>query len=182
MSSVADYMNALAAEDCLGHGFSIKELVKSRWKDFRGKFRLPPEDLQGRMVLTLRLANILRSNWVALGGSGLLIKAAYRPRGGAKRSMHKQNAALDLDILPKDYDKTRLWYRMVVKLWCQAPESWKVGLGLYCRPGRFDGIRVHIDTRKRCRTWQHYKGKSVRHPAAYKIADDLGLDFPTRNA
>jgi hypothetical protein len=142
----------------------------------------------------------------AAGGSGLLIKAAYRPRGGAKYSLHKVNAALDLDILPADYDKTRLWYETAVRVWCMAGRAGfdaddgcapmyrvapppgtpaatptgGVGLGLYCKPGRFDGIRVHIDTGKRCRTWQYYKGKAVFYPAAFTIADDLGLEFPTR--
>jgi hypothetical protein len=66
--TIADYMTMLAAEDCLGHGFGIKELVKPRWRDMRGRFKLPPERLQSRMVPTLRLANILRSQWVAAGG------------------------------------------------------------------------------------------------------------------
>jgi hypothetical protein len=146
-------------EPVLGHGFEYRELVKPWRRDWRGRFRLPPEELWPRMLLTMDVANQLRAKWIAIGGAGLRVAAAYRPRGGARQSQHKVNAALDLDLLRTDYDKTQRWYGLAAEFWHQWGNAYDLGLGLYCRPERSGGIRVHIDTGHHRRTWQQYRGR-----------------------
>lgn len=146
----------------LGRGFSASEIVK-RWNR---RFALPPEALWPRMKPTLVVANELRAEWVRRGGRGLRVAAAYRPQGGARSSQHKQNAALDLDLLRDDYDHMSEWYDLVIEYWREHAAVTRLGLGLYCAPGATGGIRAHIDTGYQVRTWQHSGGKSVRPPLA----------------
>jgi len=165
----------------LGHGFGYHEIVKSRRRDWRGRYKLPPPALQDNMPLVLAEANWLRAQWVERGGAGLRVAAAYRPWGGARRSAHKINGALDLDLLRTDYSETREWYELLVAWWYARGRPAGAGLGLYCRPGREDGIRGHIDLGRGARTWQIYRSRltgrvvSARHPVAFAIAKRLGL-------
>ena len=186
------YADYLRRHNQLDRGFGFDELVKRTISDIRGRYRAPPPQHWHRMVPTLALANELRNAMRdgypgnPVSASGLRVAAAYRPRGGAALSQHKRNAALDLDLLPSDYDLTQVYYETAVRLWCQYGKELAMGLGLYCSAKRTGGIRVHIDTGHRCRTWQisgrslrpyTRRGKSV--PLAYHLCDRLGLVPPT---
>ncbi len=185
------YETYLDREGLTGRGFSVGELVKPRHRDLRGKFKAPPPDLWQRMGPTLALANELRL-WMREGDDGargLRVAAAYRPTGGARYSQHKRNAALDLDLFPSDYDLTRDYYEAAVRLWCEYGRDLKMGLGLYCSSNRRDGIRVHIDTGYRCRSWQISGGRSLKPyrrngkpvPLAVDIVRELGLVLPSED-
>ncbi|MBV1862071.1 MAG: hypothetical protein KUG77_26860 [Nannocystaceae bacterium] len=179
----------------LGRGFSYRELVRPVFRDLRGRYREPPREIWGRMAPTLALANELRTRLCEPEDGqdpirGLRVAAAYRPRGGARRSQHKSNAALDLDLLPGDRVATRRFYEHAVRLWCDFGVAMKMGLGLYCPAGARGGIRVHLDTGFRCRTWQISRGRSIRPfvdegssvSLAVDLARGLGLTPPTRTA
>jgi hypothetical protein len=193
MPQATEYEAFLEELQLLGHGFSYKELVRPRYRDFRGRFRPPPSHFWARMVPTLAAANDLRRIVCNPDGNippvgGLRIAAAFRPKGGAGRSQHKFNAALDLDLLPTDAGQARRFYREAVKLWSEYGRPLKMGLGLYCSSRSRGGIRVHIDTGYRCRTWQISGGKSLRPyfhegrrvPLAINIANELGLALPNK--
>jgi len=169
-----DYEAYLEAHDVLGHGFGYREIVKPRWRDWRGRFRYPPRELWPWMVRAMRAANELRRRWVAMGGTGLRVAAAYRPKGGAKRSAHKRNGALDLDLLADDQtpENKEAWYELLVSFWLEQGPVRDLGLGLYCSPIRIGGIRGHVDA---CgyRTWQHWNGKPVLPPLARRLAEKL---------
>ena len=175
MRLIDEYEELLRGADMLGHGFELGELVRPRWRDVRGRYRLPPARLWANMLPTLRYAIILRSQWVAAGGSGLRIAAAYRPRGGSRRSRHKTNQALDLDLLRCDRALTDRYYEVAVRLWALAqPEGLR--LGLYCPAGRRGGVRVHIDTGRGRPTWQIWRGQYIRPAVAWSIAHDIGAE------
>lgn len=158
----------------LAPGFSIGELVRIG----SPRLVLPPERYWGRIVDTLILANELRARMKALGAKGLRVNAAFRPDGGAPNSQHKHNRALDLDLLQGDDGLADEYYVQATKLWCERGAELDVGLGLYCARGRLSGIRVHIDTHYRCRTWQHAGNNPVNPPAARLIAKREGFDLP----
>lgn len=185
-----DYADFLEELHLLGRGFSFRELVRPIYRDLRGRFREPPRDLWHRIVPTLGVANDLRRALCHEAGPsplrGLRVAAAFRPRGGAPRSQHKVNAALDLDLLPADSAHTRRYYQAAVELWCQYGKELDMGLGLYCSSRGRGGIRVHIDTGYRCRTWQISGGRSLRpyvhlgrpQPLAVDLAAEMGLTPP----
>lgn len=158
----------------LGKHFFYTEIVNSQ-----GDCQHPPEHLYPRMPPTLEEANLLNEKMKAQGFRGLSVVAAYRPRGGASGSKHKVNAALDLQLLKPDYDRSAEFYELAVQHWCERGKEKAMGLGLYCAPGRRAGIRIHIDTMSRCRTWQHSNGSEVNPPAAFAIADAHGWTLPT---
>ena len=141
---------------------------------------LPPRHLWGRIVPTLVIANELRKRMVAHGATGLLVRAAYRPRGGAANSAHKTNAALDLDLKVSDvkrfhdlgFDLRLIYAEEAVRLWLERGTEYRIGLGLYGPAGRDWTWRVHLDTTRR-RTWQHAGSRVVRPPAAHRIAARL---------
>ena len=177
------YREYLGDLDLLDKGFSFREIV-SRWR-WNRKRSAPPRALWHRMPLTLALANVIRSEW----GRPLDIVAAYRPRGGSKFSQHKQNAALDLDARPKSKNEAVAWFECLVNVWCEFGPSTDMGLGLYtAREGSVGGIRGHIDTGKKVRSWQGCQGSFIkpwwvegkREALPVRIAYDLGLDIPTR--
>jgi len=171
------YESHLRRFDLLDRGFAFAELVQRS----NPRKALPPRLSWHRMPATLALANALRAMVVARGLSGLHVRAAYRPEGGASKSVHKDNGALDLDALPKDYDKLQVLYDSAVELWCAHGKALQVGLGLYCPPGRTAGIRVHLDTGMRCRTWQISGDDYVRPPVALSIAGRHGFEPPSKS-
>ncbi len=185
------YSEFLDSLQLLGRGFSYRELVRPFYGDVRGRFREPPRNVWHRMVPTLAVANDLRRRLCDGTGDelalrGLRVAAAYRPSGGAPRSQHKVNAALDLDLLPGDIEHAERFYRCAVQLWCEYGKTLKMGLGLYCSSRSRGGIRVHVDTGFRCRTWQIRGGRSIRpyvhlgrpQPLAVELAAELGLTPP----
>jgi hypothetical protein len=160
----------------LGPGFVYSELVK------RGSPRhvLPPEKWWPRMVRPLQLANLLRQRMLERGARGLRIQAAFRPEGGAALSQHKFNRALDLDLLPGDYDHARAFAEEATKLYCELGGSEEIGIGLYGRPKSEATIRVHLDCGARTRQW-HYYGNlklSGERTDLRRIASRLGLALP----
>ena len=190
------YETFLGSMGLFEHGFSYHELVKPHHKDRAEKprFAEPPKGLWRRMAPTLVAANELRG-WLVEGDDaprGLRVAAAYRPRGGASNSQHKRNAALDLDLMPGDYHHTHRLYETAVRFWCEFGRELKMGLGLYpAGIRRADGIRIHIDTGYRCRSWQITGGRSRRPylmDSGSKVglpvflAYDLGLVPPTEAA
>lgn len=166
-------------------GFAPGEIVQ-----FRGAAQtrkaMPPRRLWSRIGPTLDAANLLRTRMVAHGASGLILRAAYRPRGGAPNSAHKSNAAVDLDLMARDvarfhelgFDLRAIYAEEAVRLWCEHGAAMHIGLGLYGPAGRDWTWRVHLDT-VRCRTWQHAGARLVRPAAATRIAARLGLGLPT---
>lgn len=164
-------------------GFAPGELVNPNANNRKD---LPPRWLWSNMAKTLDVANMLRTRMIAHGATGLTVHAAYRPHGGAPRSAHKVNAALDLDLIPADvkrvdalgFDLRVIFAEEAVRLWCEHGAEYEIGLGHYGSAGRDATWRIHIDTTK-CRTWQHAGSRIVRPPAAHRIASRLGLKLPT---
>ena len=103
------YERYLEGHGLLGHGFVFRELARLRGllgglRSESTSHMLPPPSCWHRMVPTLALAQVLRDRMVAEGAHGLRIAAAYRPAGGEDRSLHKVNAALDLDLVRRLVD------------------------------------------------------------------------------
>lgn len=157
------YREYLDRHRAIGSGFSIDELARLKHPR-RG---MPPNQFWPNIVPTMRLAIHLRERLIEQGGHGLLIAAAYRPSGGAAKSKHKINAALDLDLLPQDAALGDVWYALATRVWCEYGRATHMGLGLYCRPSATAGIRIHIDAfcRRAPATWQHSGSLIVSRPA-----------------
>lgn len=171
------YGDYLTDHRVLGSGFAIRELVRNT-----RRLDAPPSRLWANMVPTLVLANELRRRMIDRHEAhGLRVQAAFRKTGGAARSVHKINGALDLDLLPQDRHLAAHWYREATVLWCEVGEAFEAGLGLYCPAGRLSGVRVHIDTGTRDRTWQLSGRAYIRPAASIKIARRLELQPPTEN-
>lgn len=127
----------------LAPGFAFREIVNGN-----RTHQMPPRRLWSRMVRPLYYANLLRRVMMALGAKGLLVNAAYRPVGGAATSMHKLNAALDLDLFPSDYNLSEDYATEAVRMFCENAPSESLGLGVYGRKGSCATIRVHWDVGK----------------------------------
>ncbi len=183
--TLAEYGAILAPE--LGRGFALGELVRPGSR----RHRLPPRPFLGNMLPTLAVANTLRRAVLSRDvdahapivgpiGTGLAVAAAYRPEGGSRRSRHKWNQALDLDLIGAGLDSElgmRRYYRAAVLVWYTAAASGlRVGLGLYCNRDRCAGRRVHLDVGYRTRTWQH--GWDTETSDALLILRELGLPDP----
>jgi len=124
--------------------FAPEEILRQADRS-RGGVRnsIPPEELWGNIVPTLWMADIGRR---ALG-KPVTITSAYRSEeynqavGGASRSQHKRNGALDLvphGATPADLFKVFEGLR--------EAGAFKGGLGLY-------SSFVHVDTRGENATW-----------------------------
>ncbi len=170
MSERDEYRDLLSPH--LGQGFEFKELVIPG----SNRHAMPPRPYWPNMLETLKWANAFRRvALVETGAKGLRVAAAYRPSGGASRSAHKTNSALDLDIIG---GSPLNWYSAAVDLWAGYVNDGKpIGLGLYCSPRALGGIRIHIDC-TRARTWQHHGNTPVRPPAARRICESLGIPYP----
>lgn len=176
------YEDYLETTGQLGRGFAFGELVK-RWSLHR--HRRPPRALWNRITPTLALANELRGRMLEAGADGLRVAAAYRPRGGSARSQHKANAALDLDLIG-DAKLRPTYYRIAAELWAEYGRELRVGLGFYCGSSAYGGLRVHLDTGYRARTWQYRGSKSLRPwsskwgqvPLSMHLCERMGLTPP----
>jgi len=157
-----------------GAGYHYRELV-SRTSHRKA---LPPRKLWHNLPATLSLAIELRDRMISRGASGLRVAAAYRPIGGARRSAHKRNAALDLDLLPADQALSGAYYEEAAVLFSELGVRFGIGLGFYGWGDGQQGMRVHIDTRRpRPATWWHHRGKARRSPAR-EILRKKGLAMP----
>lgn len=125
--------------------FSPEELIAQAERT-RGGVRnsIPPEELWENIVPTLWVADQARRH----AGKSLIITSAYRSEdynravGGASRSQHKRNSALDI-IPGRGLSVTRL-YNILLGL--RQAGAFKGGLGKY-------PSFVHIDTRGVNATW-----------------------------
>jgi hypothetical protein len=177
------YHRLLHDAGVLDRGFRYREIVRGTRRKM-----LPPERHRENMIPTLDLANLLRDRMVERHRArGLLVRAAYRPKGGAPTSAHKRNAGIDLDLLHRDYHLAAVYYETAVELWVELGGSLDMGLGLYCRAGGTAGIRVHLDThypRGYPRNWQGSGRVFVNGDgrAALRICRRLGLSPPSRDA
>lgn len=159
-------------------GFSFRELVHEGLQNKQP----PPQKYWTKIIRPLQIANELRRRIMQRGAKGLLITAAYRPKGGAVLSKHKINNALDLDLLPGDYDLAQAYVTEAVTILCTWGQTENLRLGIYGRPGSCASIRVHIDTSTGARGWQHYAGKQLSLAASDipKVAEKCGLALPPR--
>jgi hypothetical protein len=152
-----NYATFLARCEVLERGFTVAELVRQDPPGFVPDHLEPPRELWARMVPTLALANELWARMRNAGARGLLVAAAYRPKGGAPDSQHKHNAALDLDLLPGDAHLQRTFADVAADLW-REHEHLRCGAGTYAPRGAIWTNRVHIDTGYRFRAWQGLPG------------------------
>lgn len=175
----SDYRDFLATHG--SPGFSPGEIV-----DFGPRKELPPVHLRENIKRTLHVANVLRERMINRGARGLLCHAAFRPLGGALRSAHKRNYALDLDLINSDIERMHAqgvdlraaYAEESVIMWCEIGAEYDLGLGHYGAEHSQRTLRVHIDTTK-CRSWQHAGSHIVRPPSTVIIAKKLGLTLPT---
>lgn len=118
----------------------------------------PPRELFAGFVLPLALALLLRQTQVAQGHGPLVVVATYRPTGGAAKSKHKVNAAIDLK--PAKLTRAACRALMVGAGWIyrQHPHLC-VGVGTY-GPHMDRTALVHIDAgvRKRRTSWRQIHG------------------------
>jgi hypothetical protein len=175
--NVSGTYNAMV-EPYLGPGFSYRELVHEGLQNKQ----LPPAAMRSRIIRPLQLANELRNRMKSRGARGLLIAAAYRPKGGAAMSQHKFNRALDLDLIPGDYELAQGFVIEAVNMLCVLGANENLRLGIYGRPGSCASIRVHIDTAPGARGWQHYGSKvlTLAQSDIPKVAAKMGLQVPAR--
>lgn len=159
----------------LGHGFSYGEIVKPLRFDLRRRFvDLGTGERAMTMAMTLAAANVFRERaMVEAGVKGLKIAAAYRPSGGANNSQHKFARALDLDRIGGSGTE---YFRCAVRFWCEFGVPLFMGLGLYTW-GKTSkgGIRVHLDTDYKCRSWQGVSVGLSAFAKPYRIADQRGI-------
>lgn len=174
------YRELLEREQLIGRGFAYDEIVKPT----RGYQRraMPPDRLHRNIIPALRLAHDLRERMIKVGASGLAVVAVYRPEGGAARSAHKWNRAIDLQLLSRDIDANpdlpRLMLAQAAELWAQQLAAGAdIGVGTYGPPGRLYTRRVHIDighsksVRSRPLTWTISNGP--REPAVIRYLESM---------
>lgn len=170
-----------------GAGFSAPELAST--SNTNPRKRHPPEKFWNNIVATLEVASMLRLILVKQHhATGLRIHAAYRPKGGAKFSQHKKNRALDLQLLLSETRLAADFYKEAAIFWSRYGDYYKMGLGLYCGEKATSGVRIHIDTGYKKRTWQMLQGKKFKPPITHQLAShdpynrSLNKDlFPQKN-
>lgn len=157
------YKDYLAWHMLLGSGFEFTEIVN---KNVRQRLH-PPRSLWANMIPTLALALLVRADFVAHGGGGLVITDAYRPASKRSSSRHKTNRALDL--IPVQHMRTARGHATLAassaRVWAHVRHDLRAGLGHYGRPGSLATPLVHIDTGTRMRCWQYYGDRAVTPPS-----------------
>lgn len=141
----------------LAERFAAGELIVPQ---YRAK-REPPGSLFPNLVTPLALALLLRQTMVAQGFGPLVVVATYRPAGGAGKSRHKVNAALDLK--PARLTRAACRAMMVGAAWIYRTHAHlQVGVGTY-GPHTDRTTLVHLDAGQRpARTsWRQIKGVPV---------------------
>lgn len=154
-------------------GFKFREIVRNSTRH-----AMPPRSMWHRMVPTLLLAVELRTRIRCHGASGLVVNAAYRPAGGEADSLHKHNAALDLDLehqdVARDPKLLEHYAGVAADLWKETKHL-RTGFGTYAPDGEDSTRRVHLDTFYRWRTWQGIgysdEGRALfsKRPAALRL-------------
>lgn len=127
-----------------------QQLLRSgrRWRLCGAEeFAVPPQAQWRTMVPTLRLVRELRDGGLlgpAAVGSAYRAPAFNRCEGGAERSKHTVNAALDFDLSPA----APVLRRRLCDYWRTQGGARRFGLGFYADDA------IHIDTAGH-RTWGH---------------------------
>lgn len=145
-ADVAQYQKFLDSKG-LGEVVPMRSLLRSArpWRECKAsEFAVPPRALWPNLLPTLRALEDLRS-------AGLVdsnrVASAYRDAalnrcaGGAARSRHVQNNALDFDLPASPANVTRL-----CEYWRSKGPALKLGLGFYT------DTKIHLDT-SGFRTW-----------------------------
>jgi hypothetical protein len=123
--------------------FSARELT---WLPRLNKNLVPPNDLWGNIIPTLKLADAIRNEW---GGpvtvySGFRTVAYNTAVGGAKNSQHLHFRAMDIAPKAGDIKEFSAVVARVIKRW--RAEGNQVGMGTY---NNF----CHIDVGFKTRSW-----------------------------
>lgn len=147
-----EYEAYLRAQGVYLDWFSVDELTKLRRT---GKHAIPPRNLWDEMARTiLAVAQPLRSDF----GEPLNIYNAFRPKwyndlvGGAPRSLHIRNAALDL--IPYRRASRQRFAELAAQFMIDKGATLRVGMGIYHYP-RMTG--VHVDALVRTKATPYSK-------------------------
>ena len=121
----------------------------------------PPPELFPNLVVPMAMTMLVRQGMKSLGFGPLSVVATYRPSGGAAKSLHKVNRAIDLS--PAKKTKAACQALMLCARWVyQKHEHLAIGVGTY-GPHMDRTTLLHIDVcgRKGRKSWRHHKGASV---------------------
>ena len=166
-AEVAAYIRFLAGEGVAG-GVPMEHLLRTSRSWHRcghAAYAVPPRELWPRMVPTLRLiAQIEAETGLSLDAarSGWRAEAVNRCAGGAARSRHRENVALDIDLPPQEPARpghtasSDIALERLCGFWRRHGQAEAMGLGFYTP------TRIHIDTAG-YRTWgsDHHRGTSL---------------------
>jgi len=124
--------------------FTAKEIT---WLPRLNKSQIPPLEIWGNIIPTLKLADAIRKEWgkPVRVFSGFRTVAYNSAVGGAKNSQHLYFRALDISPQNGEVREFTEVVRGVVKRWRREGNS--VGMGTY------SGF-VHIDVGFKTRDWQ----------------------------
>ena len=145
-AGVAHYQQFLDTKG-LGEVAPMRSLLRSArtWRECKaGEFAVPPRALWPNLLPTLRVIEDLRSAGLVdphRVASGYRDAALNRCAGGAARSRHVQNNALDFDLPASPANVARL-----CEYWRSKGPALKLGLGFYT------DTKIHLDT-SGFRTW-----------------------------
>jgi uncharacterized protein YcbK (DUF882 family) len=143
---VRAYQQYLDAQG-LGRVAPMPSLLRSArsWRECRAsEFALPPKALWPNVIPTLRVLRDLHQAGLVdpgMAASGYRDAELNRCAGGAARSRHVSNNALDFDLADSADNVTRL-----CEYWRTQGPALKLGLGFYT------DTRIHLDT-SGFRTW-----------------------------
>lgn len=160
-NEVADYRAYLASRGVAGV-LPMQELLRSgrRWRTCAAaELTLPPRDAWPSIVATLELVRELQVRDLLPGprvGSVYRNPALNRCEGGAPRSRHRSNSAIDFDLSERPDGVARL-----CRFWRDQGAASAMGLGFYAP------TRIHVDTSGH-RTW----GRDHRRATSLCVAVD----------
>lgn len=149
--------------------FAERELVVPGYR----RKELPPVGLWPNILPALAAVLLVRQGMVQLGHGPLQVVATYRPQGGAAKSLHKGNRAIDISPLHKTSGACQAL--MLCARWVyQQHAHLAVGVGTY-GPYTDRTALMHVDLCGRAgrKSWRHNGGVSVGSAVRGKPAVDL---------
>jgi len=148
---------ALYAGGSLTSRFGAAELAVPGYR----RKDIPHPEMWPNFVPVLAMTMLVRQAMVLQGFGPLRVVATYRPIGGAAKSLHKVNRAIDLSPLKKTEAACRALVRAATWVY-QQHEHLQVGVGTY-GPYTDRSTLIHIDVagRKSRKSWRQIKGVSV---------------------
>lgn len=158
IGAIDERMNgALYRGGRLDQRFGGAELVVPGYR----RKELPPVELWPNFIPALAMTMLVRQGMVLLGHGPLQVVATYRPEGGAAKSLHKVNRAIDLSPVHKTQAACQALVRVATWVY-QQHEHLQVGVGTY-GPYTDRSTLIHIDAcgRKGRKSWRQIKGVSV---------------------